>query len=53
MSRGVIEISPDTSISEAVRKMLTENRKWLVVVNENGELNSYVDREGLLRALVI
>lgn len=53
MSPGVAEISPDATITECVNKMLEENRKWLVVVDDKGILQGFVDREGLLRALVI
>ncbi len=53
MSPGVAEISPDTTIIECVNKMLRENRKWLVVVDENGSVQGFVDREGILRSLII
>ncbi len=53
MSPGVVEISPDATIIECVNKMLAENRKWLVVVDDKGSLQGFVDREGLLRALVM
>lgn len=53
MSPGVVEISPDATITDCVNKMLAENRKWLVVVDEKGSPRGFVDREGLLRALVI
>ena len=53
MSPGVVKISPDATITECVNKMLAENRKWLMVVDEKGNLRGFVDREGLLRALVI
>lgn len=53
MSPGVVKISPSTPITSAIQKMLTENRKWLVVVNDTNYPIGLIDREALLRALVL
>ena len=52
MSSGVTSISPDMSIADASRKMLTEGRKWLVVIGDNLKPAGLVDRQTLLEALV-
>jgi len=53
MSPGVVQVSPSTPITIAIQKMLTENRKWLVVVDDTDNPVGLVDREVLLRALVL
>jgi CBS domain-containing protein len=53
MSPGVVQISPSTSITSAIQKMIAENRKWLVVVNDTNYPVGLIDREVLLRALVL
>jgi predicted transcriptional regulator len=53
MSPGVAKISPSTPITNAIQKMLVENRKWLVVVDDSNIPVGLVDREILLQALVL
>jgi PII-like signaling protein/predicted transcriptional regulator len=53
MSPGVVQIPPSTSITSAIQKMLVENRKWLVVVDDSNLPVGLVDREILLQALVL
>jgi CBS-domain-containing membrane protein len=52
MSRGVTAISIDSPVTDAVRLMLAEGRKWLVVVDRQGDLVGLIDRRVLLQALV-
>lgn len=52
MSPGVETISRETTVVEAVRKMLRASRKWLVVVDDQGRPVGLVDREIALEALI-
>ncbi len=52
MSPGPLMASPDLPIVDAVKKMLAESRKWLVVVDENGKPLGLVDRQMLLEAVM-
>jgi CBS domain-containing protein len=51
MSGGVLSVRPETSLTEAAWKMLSEKRKWMVVVDENGRAVGLVDRQVLLKAV--
>jgi len=51
MSSGVLSASPDTSLTEAAHIMLSQKRKWMVVVDEKGKALGLVDRQVLLKAL--
>jgi CBS-domain-containing membrane protein len=51
MSPGVLTAGPDTPLVETARKMLSQHRKWLVVVDEEGRTMGLVDRQVLLKAL--
>jgi predicted transcriptional regulator len=51
MSRVVLTASPDTPLVEAARQMLSQHRKWLVVVYQQGKTIGLVDRQILLNAL--
>jgi CBS domain-containing protein len=51
MSGGVLSIPPETSLTEAAWKMLSEKRKWMVVVDESGKAVGLVDRQVLLKAV--
>ncbi len=51
MSGGVLSVSPETSLTEAAWKMLSEKRKWMVVVDESGKAVGLVDRQVLLKAV--
>jgi len=52
MSPGVETITGETTVVEAIQKMLTIGRKWLVVVDEQGKPIGLVDREIALEALI-
>ena len=51
MSPGVLTSGPETSLVEAARQMLVQQRKWLVVVDAEGKTLGLVDRQVLLQAL--
>jgi CBS domain-containing protein len=51
MSGGVLSVPPETSLTEAAWKMLSEKRKWMVVVDEGGKAVGLVDRQVLLKAV--
>jgi CBS domain-containing protein len=52
MSPGVLTAGADISVAEAIKKMLAEGRKWLVVVDSEGRPLGLVDRQILLRAVL-
>jgi CBS domain-containing protein len=52
MSPGVETIPGETSVVEAIRRMVTLGRKWLVVVDADGKPVGLIDREIALEALV-
>ena len=51
ISRGVLSASPDTPLIEAVHTMLSQKRKWMVVVDSEGKAIGLVDRQILFKAL--
>lgn len=51
MSPGVLTATPGTALTEAAKQMLSHQRKWLVVVDQNGKTLGLVDRQILFRAL--
>ncbi len=51
MSGGVLSASPDTLLTEAAHIMLSQKRKWMVVVDEEGKALGLVDRQILLKAI--
>lgn len=51
MSPGPLMVPPDLPLVDAVKKMLEESRKWLVVVDQNGKPLGLVDRQILLEAV--
>lgn len=51
MSPGVLTATPDTPLVEAVMQMFSQQRKWLVVVDQQGKTVGLVDRQILLRAV--
>jgi len=51
MSAGVLSAGPETTLVEAVKLMVSAQRKWLVVVDEGGHPLGLVDRHILLRAM--
>lgn len=52
MSPGVLTANVDNSVPEAIKKMLAEGRKWLVVVDSEGRPLGLIDRQILLRAVL-
>ena len=48
MSGGVLSAPPDTSLTEAAHMMLSQKRKWMVVVDEKGRAIGLVDRQVFL-----
>lgn len=51
MSPGPLMAPPEFPVVDAVKKMLAESRKWLVVVDENGKPLGLVDRQILLESI--
>ena len=51
MSPGVLTVRPDMSLVEAAKQMLSQQRKWLVVVDRDGRTLGLVDRQILLKVL--
>ncbi len=52
MSPGPLTSGPDLSIVNAIKLMLAQSRKWLVVIDEAGKPLGLVDRQMLLEAVV-
>jgi CBS domain-containing protein len=52
MSRKVLSATPNTPLTEAAHLMLSQQRKWMVVIDENGKAIGLVDRQVLLKALM-
>ena len=50
MSRVVLSATPDTSLTDAVQLMLSQKRKWIVVVDDKGKAIGLVDRQVLFQA---
>ena len=53
MSPEPLTTSPDRSLVAAVQLMMTEGRKWLVVVDEAGKPLGLVDRGIVMRAITL
>lgn len=51
MSPGLLTASPELPVVAAIKMMLAESRKWLVVVDGNGKPLGLVDRQLLLEAV--
>ncbi len=51
MSPVVLTAKRDTPLVEAARQMLSQHRKWLVVIDRDGKTLGLVDRQILLKAL--
>ena len=51
MTPNPIKADPDLPLTTAIRKMLSEGRKWMVVVDKAGQPIGLVDRQILLEAL--
>ena len=52
MSREVLSAPPDTPLTDATHMMLSQKRKWMVVVDETGKAIGLVDRQALLKAVM-
>ncbi len=53
MSPGVLAARPETSLVDAAQQMMTQHRKWLVVVDADDKVLGLVDRQILLKALTL
>lgn len=51
MTPNPIKADPDLPLTTAIRKMMAEGRKWMVVVDKEGHPVGLVDRQILLEAL--
>ena len=51
MSPGVLTAGPEMSLVDAAKEMLSQQRKWLVVVDKQGKTLGLVDRQILLGAM--
>ena len=51
MSHGPLTVPPDLPVVEAIRRMMAEGRKWMVVADAGGRALGLVDRQILLQAL--
>jgi CBS domain-containing protein len=52
MSRGALSATSDTSLTDAAHLMLSQKRKWIVVVDVQGQAIGLVDRQVLFRAVM-
>lgn len=52
MSGVVLSASPDTPLTEATQMMLSQKRKWMVVVDADGKVVGLVDRQVLLKSMM-
>ena len=52
MSRDVLNATPETSLTEAAHLMLSQKRKWMIVVNSDGKAVGLVDRQVLFKAIM-
>jgi len=50
MSRQVLSASPSTPLMDATHMMLSQKRKWMVVVDADGKAIGLVDRQVLFKA---
>ncbi len=53
MSPGPLTVSPDTSVVDALKSMLADSRKWMVVTDETGHPLGLVDRQMMLEAIAV
>lgn len=51
MSPEVLTVTPQTQLTDAVQKMLTARRKWMIVVDAEGKPVGLLDRQALLMAV--
>ena len=53
MSPGPLTVSPETTVVDALKMMLADARKWMVVVNEKEQPLGLVDRQMMLVAMAV
>jgi len=53
MSPGVLTIQPESSVVDALKLMLSESRKWMVVVDENKKPVGLIDRQMMLESIAV
>jgi len=53
MSPGPLTTSPETSIVDALKRMLADSRKWMVVVDDKGHPLGLIDRQMMLEAIAV
>ncbi len=53
MSPGPLTVAPEITVVEALKMMLADARKWMVVVNEKGHPLGLVDRQMMLEAMAV
>lgn len=53
MSPGPLTASPETTVVDALKSMLTESRKWMVVVDEENHPLGLVDRQLMLEVMAV
>lgn len=53
MSPGPLTVSPETSVVDALKRMLADSRKWMVVVDGKGHPLGLVDRQMMLEAIAV
>lgn len=51
MSPDVLTVTPETLLTDATQKMLTAERKWMIVVDDVGKPVGLLDRQALLMAV--
>jgi len=53
MSPGPLTTSPETPIVDALKRMLADSRKWMVVIDDRGHPLGLVDRQMMLEAIAV
>lgn len=53
MSAGPLTAPPDMPVVDALKIMLADARKWMIVVDENGRPLGMVDRQMMLEAIAV
>lgn len=53
MSPGVLTVPPTMPVVDALKEMLSESRKWMVVVDENDHPLGLIDRQMMLEAIAV
>ncbi len=53
MSPGVLTVPPTMPVVDALKEMLSESRKWMVVVDDNDHPLGLIDRQMMLEAIAV